>query len=223
MPKLIEMLNKNNMTLVVALPQNDTELAEAAVKGGADALQLHINTHGFGDFAEEKENLAKVIKAVKVPVGIMTGDKKQAGRKEMEKMVKMGADFFNIDMENMPEYAAKVKGPSKIIALGPRFTIDLVLGVQKYNAEAVDATIIPAAGWGKNLLVGDLQNYISIVLSAGIPVIVPTEKRIHPSEVAIISDAGAKGILLTPLITGTTAKHVHDATRLYRAAVDDLG
>ena len=223
MPKLIEMLNKNMLTLVVALPKNDPELAEAAVKGGADALQLHINTPGFGDFAGEKENLAKVLKAVNVPVGIVTGAKKHASQLEMDKLKKMGIDFFNLDMENMPEYAAKVKGPSKVIALGPRFTIDLVLGVQKYNAEAVDATIIPATGWGKNLLVGDLQNYISIVLSAGIPVIVPTEKRIHPSEVAIISDAGAKGLLLTSMITGNTAKHVHDATLTYRAAIDDLG
>lgn len=43
MIKLSEILNQNKMTLIVSLPQNRRDLAEAAVRGGADALKVHAN------------------------------------------------------------------------------------------------------------------------------------------------------------------------------------
>jgi hypothetical protein len=54
-------------------------------------------------------------------------------------------------------------------------------------------------------------------------VIVPTQRSIRTSEVAIIADTGAKGLMLTPVVTGTIPKHVEKAVREYRIAVDDLG
>ena len=223
MPKLVDLLNKNKMTLIAALPKNDPELAEAAIKGGADALQLHINFHDIGDFKTEKENHSRILELSSLPVGIFPGAKTHASQKEMEEMIKMGFDFFSIGIEHIPSFMSQIKGVSKILALGSRFTIDVVLGVGKYGADAVDAAIIPSAGYGKDLVVGDLQNYISIVISAGIPVIIPTQRSIRPSEVAIIADTGAKGLMLTPVVTGTTSKHIHERVQEFRMAVDDLG
>ena len=223
MPKLVNLLNKNKLTLIVALPENDPELAKAAITGGADALQLPLNIKGAGSFEEEKYRLSEIVNLVRVPVGIMPGGKIQASRDEMATMIDMGFDFFNMKMENIPPFFSELKGAAKVIGLGSRFTIDLVLGVSKYSANAVDAAIIPASEFGKNLIVGDLQNYISIVMSAGIPVIVPTQRSIKPSEVAIISDTGAKGLMLTPVVLGTSAKHVEKNVREFRVEVDDLG
>jgi hypothetical protein len=223
MPKLIELLNKNKMTLIAALPKNDPKLAEAAIAGGADALQLHINAHGFEDFKRERDNLEKILSTSKIPVGIVPGQKEHASQKEMNEMVKMGFDFFNMKIEHLPSFSKNLKGISKVLALGSRFTIEIVLGVKTYGAHAVDAAIIPSSEYGKDLLVGDLQNYISIVISAGIPVIVPTQCSIRPSEVAIIADTGAKGLILTTVVTGTTPKHVKERVQEFRVAVDDLG
>ncbi|MFC1637514.1 hypothetical protein ACFL1W_00685 [Candidatus Margulisiibacteriota bacterium] len=223
MPKLVELLNKNKLTLIVALPGNDPQLAEAAIKGGADALQLQLNVRDFGDFKSEKARLAEIHKLAKVPIGIMPGSKKHASQKEMQEMIGMGFDFFNMKMDNLPDFYPKIKGPTKVLALGSRFTIDVILGIGKYAADAIDAAIIPSSEAGRNLVVGDLQNYISIVISAGIPVIVPTQRAVRPSEAAIISDTGAKGLMLTPVVTGTTAKHIEANTREFRVAVDDLG
>ncbi|KPJ68409.1 hypothetical protein AMJ44_06510 [candidate division WOR-1 bacterium DG_54_3] len=223
MPKLIDLLNKNKMTLMAALPKNDPELAEAAIKGGADALQLHINVGDFGDFKSEKEMLSEILALSKHPVGIVPGAEKHATQKEMKGMIKMGFDFFSVDIEHIPSFMPQIKDISKVLALGSRFTIDVVLGVGKYGADAVDAAIIPSTGYGKDLMVGDLQNYISIVISAGIPVIIPTQRSIRPSEVAIIADTGAKGLMLTPVVTGTTSKHIQERVQEFRVAVDDLG
>jgi len=223
MPRLIEMLNANKLTLITALAQNEPALAQAAVEGGTDALLLHVNVREFGDYISEKEKIKGVLDVVDVPVGVVTGHKEQATHAEIEEMVKMGVDFFNIKIEYAPRFVPDLKKVAKVMALGSRFTIDVVLGVGRYGANAIDAAIIPSSEYGKELMVGDLQNYISIVMSAGIPVIVPTQRSIKSSEAAIIADTGAKGLMLTPIVTGKTAKGVKEKVQEFRVAVDDIG
>jgi hypothetical protein len=70
--------------------------------------------------------------------------------------------------------------------------------------------------------VGDLQQYIGIVISAGLPVIIPTDLAIKPSEVAILWDTGAKAVLMTPKALGKNPKAVENNVRQFRIAVDDL-
>ena len=223
MRRLVDLLDQNKMTLITALAQNDPEMAEAATEAGTDALLLHINVRDFGDFKVEKEKLARVLEVATVPVGVVTGMKEQAAKNEVEEMIGMGFDYFHINIEHVPSYIPDLKDIKKVIALGARFTIDVVLGVNRYGAHAIDAAIIPTSERGKELNVGDLQNYISIVMAAGIPVIVPTQRAIKPSEVAIIADTGAKGMILTPVVTGKTPKHIKENVQEFRVAVDDLG
>ena len=222
MPKLINLFKENRMTLMVALPENDPEMAEAAVSGGADALQLHLNLSHFKTFYEEKKNLKEIMENTVIPVGIVPGLDVTADKGEMEEMKKMGFDFFNMDMEKVPSFMMNLKGISKVLALNDQHTLDKLMA-SDHKADALDAAIIPTSGKGKDLVVGDLQNYISIILSAGIPVIIPTQRNIRPSEVAIISDTGAKGLLLTSVVTGATARDIEKAVKEYRVAVDDLG
>jgi len=223
MPKLINLLNKNKMTLMAALPQNNLELAEAAVAGGADALQLQINVNELEDLEQEKEKLELILSKSKMPVGILLGNQKMVEEEEMREISKMGFDYLNVDVDLIPPFIFKLRGISKILALNSKFSIDKLSGFSSQGADALDAAIVPAPGWGKDLVVGDLQNYISIVLSAGIPVIIPTQRNIRTSEVAIVSDTGAKGILLTSVIVGEMAKDIEKAVKEYRIAVDDLG
>jgi hypothetical protein len=222
MTKLVNLLKTNHLSLIAALPQNDPELAKAAVAGGADALQLHVNVRDIGSLAEEKENLVNVLKSVKIPTGLMIGPKAEITEHDISEIKKLGFDFFNIKMDRLPPFITESKGLSKVLGLGSRFTIDVVLGVGKYKADAVDAAIIPSSEFGKELIVGDLQNYISIVMSAGIPVIIPTQRSIHASEVAIIGDTGAKGLMLTSVVTGKTAKKIKAVVQQYRVAIDDI-
>ncbi|MBN2058574.1 MAG: hypothetical protein JW782_07245 [Candidatus Saganbacteria bacterium] len=223
MPKLIDQMKRNKLFLIVALPSNDPELAKAALAGGADALQLSLNAKGTGGLSEEKADLENIIGLADIPVGLVPGRKGQVSETELKQLAKMGFDYFSFSLDNLPDYYANIKGVTKVLALGNRFTIDLVLGVGEYGADAVNAAIIPLSEQGRNLMVGDLQNYISIVISAGIPVIIPTQRAIKPSEVAIIADTEAKGLLLTPVVLGTTAKHIETNTKEFRVAVDDLG
>jgi len=214
MQKLTELLDVRKLTLIVELPSNELALAKAAVDAGADVLQL------TGNFEIEKDNLAAIVKAVEIPVGYYSPE--AISEDDFAAAVKMKFDYLNVQEKNAPPFILKSKKISKVLSLDSRFSLEKITDLAGQGGEALDAAIIPSSTWGKNLVVGDLQNYISIILSAGIPVIIPTERAIKISEVPIIADTGAKGLLLTSVVTGTTAAHLAKAVGEFRAAIDDL-
>jgi hypothetical protein len=209
MPKLVKLLKENKLTLIVEVPANDPAVIDAAARAGADALQL-------------KGVPPKMIEGLDVPVGILVEGKAAKNEKEVKAIVKMGFDFINVDAADFSEHIAGLKGVSKILALDSKFSVDKLIGISSLQGAALDAAIIPVEDWGKALVVGDLQNYISIILSANIPVIIPTQRAVHASEVAIIADTGAKGILLTETVMGNTPAQVEKTVREFRLAIDEL-
>jgi len=82
---------------------------------------------------------------------------------------------------------------------------------------------VSASEYGRELNVSDLQGYISVAISSKVPVVVPTQKAIRPSEVPIISDTGVKALMIGAVVTGKTVSSLKKATREYRIAIDDLG
>ncbi|MFH1826554.1 MAG: hypothetical protein ABH823_04600 [bacterium] len=222
MPRLVSLLKDNKMTLVVALPTVNFELAEAAIAGGADALQLNIDSGMLENLDQQKESICKIVDCVKHPIGISFGKTTQVNDQQIKQLAEIGFDFINLGLEHYHGEVTRLKRVSKILSLNSRFTLEELVDIDKLGVMALDAAIVPVSGKGENLLVGDLQNYISIAASAGLPVIVPTQRIILPSEVAIIADTGAKGLLLTSVVTGTTAKHIADKVGQFRLAVDEL-
>lgn len=214
MPKLPELLKKNKLSIIVELPENNLELAEAAVRGGADALQIAEN------LTREKARTKELINKIKIPVGISL---EKSSLNITKAVSAIGFDFINLKLEQFSGEVVKLKGISKVLSLDSKYFLGDLIEIDGMGLSALDAAILPQSSWGKDLVVGDLQNYISIVLSTGIPVIVPTQRSIKPSEVAIIADTGAKGILLTPVVMGTSLNHIEKNTREFRVAIDDLG
>ncbi|MFA6548710.1 MAG: hypothetical protein WCT39_02090 [Candidatus Margulisiibacteriota bacterium] len=209
MPKLVKLLKENKMTLIVEVPANDPAVMEAAALAGADALQL-------------KGVPRKMIEGIALPVGVLIEGKTAKNEKDVKTIVKMGFDFINVDADAFGDHIAGLKGVSKVLALGSKFSVDKLIGISSLQGAALDAAIIPTGDWGKELVVGDLQNYISIILSANIPVIIPTQRAVRTSEVAIIADTGAKAILLTETVMGNTPAQVEKTVREFRLAIDEL-
>jgi putative N-acetylmannosamine-6-phosphate epimerase len=205
MSKLLEMLSKKKMTLIVQLPENNIEMAKAAEAAGADALII---------------NNGEIIKGIKIPIGIDLSSQGKLDEKELKKYEKF--DFINFHFDSLTAISKRIK-TGKIIALSNSYTLDKVIGVENIGAQAIDAAIVPLSQASRDLVVGDLQNYIAIAISSGLPVIIPTQRTIKPSEVAIIADTGAKGLLLTKVVLGDSVKSIEKAVKEYRLSVDDLG
>lgn len=209
MSKLLNLLKKNKMTLIVQLAENTPDAARAAEAGGAEALLI-----------EKSERQEEILKAVKIPIGLGLSQEAKLTEKELKAHEKF--DFINFHFEVLPIIAKQVK-TGRVLALNENYTLDKLLGVESVGAQAIDAAIVPLSQGMRELMVGDLQNYITIALSSNLPVIIPTQRSIKPSEVAIISDTGAKGLLLTREVLGDNLKSLEKALKEYRVAVDDLG
>jgi hypothetical protein len=220
MSRLLECLTKNRLTLIADLAEPNLELAKAAVAGGIDAMQIHLPVD---DAAAILRNLVSWPRELKIPIGVMFDGKKAPAEEIVKECLKLGFDFVNFRRDSLPPYYSNIVGLAKVMTLAQSFTMDLVLGIDEHGAQALVAAIVPPGEQGKKLVVGDLQNYISVVLAAGIPVVIPTQVAIQPSEVAIIADTDAKGLLLTPLVLGKTAAHAEKNTREFKVAVDELG
>jgi len=222
MSKLRKLLDSQKMTLIAEVPDNDLALATIAEDAGIDALLLRINTHELNDFEAEKESLERILAQVKIPVGLSAGWEKLLSKKEVTQICQLGFDFINIGIEHISSSLLNSKRIGRILRLNNRFSLDDIVDVSRDEYLAMDAAIIPASSWGKELVVGDLQNYIAIVMSAGLPVIIPTQKSIKPSEVAIVADTGAKGLILTPIVFGSTPKHISLVMAEFKLAAQEL-
>jgi len=229
MPRLLKLLETRKLTLIVSLPRNRAELARAAVDGGADALKVHININHpasgtrFGGFLEEKDNLLGVLQAVKIPVGIVPGEKKLVAEDEMEEICRMGFDFFDINYSAMPAWMLALKKITRVVALDERYTIDKLFGLESQGVEVVEAGVVPPAGYGERLNIGDLQHYITIATSVGVPTIVPTQRAILPDELPVLSDTGVKAIMIGAVVTGKDPRRLEEVTAKFRQAIDRMG
>lgn len=204
MTKLRRLLKKNQITLIVELEYNDPNLAELAQRHGADAVLL-----------DSIEGSNQVLNKLWIPVGLNLKNDAEVEKSDLEPF-----DFVNFDIRKLDE--VKDFDKTKIVSVADDYSIDSLMSIEN-DVEAIDATIVPMTQGVRNLLVGDLQNYISIIISADLPVVIPTQRSIKPSEVAIIWDAGAKGIILTKTVLGKSTRSFEKAIQEFRAAVDDLG
>jgi hypothetical protein len=212
MNKLASLLYKEPLTLIVRIPGDPVELAIAAEEGGADAVCV--------DYSGDKDAIKKVIGSVKIPVGIYAED--VLTEPDIKYFQKLCIDFIDFPLGGMAESSLKTGGFGRIMALGPDYdTLDLTR-LSDRPIEALDAEIILTEEWGKDLTVGDLQQLITIAMSTTLPVIVPTQKTIRTSEVSIIWDTGAKGIMIGETVTGEEPASLKAVTKEFRAAIEAL-
>jgi hypothetical protein len=213
MSKLVSLLGKEPLTLIVKLSGNSADMAMAAEEGGADAI--------CAVFSGDMDEVRKLVASVKVPVGISI-DGNVLTEADMKYFKKIGIDFMDVVSGYAPESLLKLGGFGRILDLDPDYdTLDLTKLSDK-PIDGVDAAIILEEELGKDLNVGDLQQLITIAMSTALPVIVPTQKTIRASEVPIIWDTGAKGIMLGGTVTGDTPDSINAVTKEFRSAIEAI-
>jgi len=208
--------------LVVSLPRNEVQFAEAAQAGGADAVKVHINVHHhasgtlFGSLAEESEALEAIVQ-VGLPVGIVPGaEAAMASSDDMKKLDEMGIDFFDAYVHQMPAAMLQMKTQmSRMIALSHRQRgTDFSLGPYAAWCDLIEASIIEPDGYGQPLTVADLCDYAAICTAySDIPVLVPTQRYIRPDELSILTNGGIRGIIIGAVVTGDELTRIEQTTR----------
>ncbi|MCK4324698.1 MAG: hypothetical protein KAW89_09230 [Armatimonadetes bacterium] len=210
--------------LVVSLPRNEVQFAEAAQVGGADAVKVHINVHHhasgtvFGSLQEEQEALEAIVQ-VGLPVGIVPGaEAAMASPDDMQKLDEMGIDFFDAYVHQMPAAMLQMETQmSRMIALSHRQRqANFSLGPCAAWCDLIEASIIEPDGYGHPLTVADLCDYSAICTAyPDIPVLAPTQRRIRPDELSILTNCGIRGIIIGAVVTGDEPATVEQTTRRF--------
>lgn len=235
--KLFDRLTQHAWTTLVSLPRNDVELAHAALRGGAQGLKIHINVEHFasgtrfGAFQEERETIAEIMKVARVgevSVGIVPGTINNfATRDEFAQLAAMGVDYFDAYPFDAPAWTLTQPYLSVMLAAHFGATNPEMLALRGMGMTLCEASIINHDDYGQPLTTLDLARYRSLsatlrTLGIECPVIVPSQKKLMPDDVAALMKTSCKGVLLGAIVVGREADSIEAQTRAFVDASRDL-
>jgi hypothetical protein len=201
------------LTLIVKLPENSIEMAKVAEDAGADAVCI--------SYSEDEDAIKRIIKVLNIPIGMSLDENILTGP-EMKDFKRLGFDFINIPSNDAPDHLLEIGGLGRILSLDQDYNeIDLTR-LSDRPIDGVEAAVIVPEEWGKELTVGDLQQYITIAMSTTLPVIIPAQKSIRASEVPIIWDTGAKAIMIGENVIGDNVQSMKAVIKEYRSAMESI-
>jgi len=215
--------------LIVSLPDNDVDLAKAAIDGGAHALKVHLNVEHrasgscYGDLGREWDRLLPILEAARlagVVMGVMPGADVFASQEDIQKLVSHGVSFIDAYVPHLPVWALGLAKPRVMAALGPDDRPGSAMILEQLGADAIEASIVRPEFYGQSLKVSDLMTYRTLVNQTRLPVVVPTQKAIRPEEVPTLLDTGVRGLMIGAIVTGSTPDSLGRATAVYRRAID---
>lgn len=228
MTSLYDTIMEKDLTLLASLPKNDYTLAEAAWENGADAIKVHINVSHrasgtmFRTFDEEKETLLQIIDKSPVPVGIVLGGDIDAILKDYYTVINHNFDFISLYTHHAPPSILMNDALTTMLACDYSYDISESKYIKDLHANLLEASIISPDLYGTALNGRDLLQYRRLVDECGLPVIVPSQKKIQVSDMKSLAATGIKGVMLGAIVTGDKAESIGETMALFREEIDKL-
>ena len=226
MSRFLQLVEGGRFGLIVALPANSVEMARAAEDGGADAIKVHLNiTHRatrrkFGSLDAERPVLEEILQSVRIPVGLVPAAE-GADRDEIARAAEMPFDFVDMFAHFMPSWLLTLGTWGRMAAADSTFTPELLRGLGRIpGLHMAELALIPQDGYGQPLSVRDLALSRSAVEALGKPAIIPSQRRLEPSDVPALRATGAAGVMIGVLSVGEDPKEIYEMTRAFREAID---
>jgi hypothetical protein len=82
-----------------------------------------------------------------------------------------------------------------------------------------EASIMHHDDYGQPLSTLDLARYHDLSQTIAAPFIVPSQKKLLPSDQQLLQRTGARGVLIGAIVTGRDAESIEAATHAFRAAL----
>lgn len=220
---------KGGFTLMVSLPKNSPELARAAVEAGAQCLKVHINCHHFasdtrfGSWDEEKAVISEIKEICgEIPLGLVTGEQTQPSQADLEEISSFGFDFWDLFCRYTPPEFLGLPNLGKMVAIDSNWEPWLVKSLAQLGVDVIESSIIPRDQYRGELNLEDLSRYARLARKSAMPILIPTQRAIKPSQVPYLQQAGAAGITIGAVVTGLEAATLAQTTKAFRQAIDAL-
>jgi len=215
---------------MVSLPKNDPELAEAAVRAGAQCLKVHVNCHHFasdtrfGSWAEEKQVISEIQSVMgDVPLGIVTGEAEQPSASDLEEIAHSGIDFWDLFCRYAPPEYLDLPNLGSMVAIDSSWEPWLVESLGALGVNVIESSIIPRDLYRSPLNLEDVARYRRLAQCSPMPILIPTQKAITPQQVSSLRKAGAAGLTIGAVVTGLEKNSLFDATAAFSEAISNLG
>lgn len=224
----LETLMQQRPVLVVSLPRNEVDLAEAALEGGADGLKVHLNLEHhasgtyFGPWREEADTIQQIL-SLGVPVGMVPGTRERMiSPAETAEIEAAGIDFVDAYVQDMPAWL-----PDQVTNISVMAALSYADAESGWNlghlqgcCQLLEASIIRPDEYRKPLQDEDIAAYASISeRHPDLPALVPTQRAIRPEQVSEILGTGMRGILIGAIVTGQVPESLCQATREFALAL----
>ena len=228
MNRLVELL-KSQPTLIVSLPKNSVELAEAAIAGGADALKVHIHIHHeasgnqFGTLAQERPVLEQILKLGLPTAIVVASGEAMATPEEMAQVQTMGFDAFDAYKEHLPAWMFSLSGIAKMVAILPETRPEAIQQLEAFGTDIIEAAIVPSSGYGKPMMLEDLLCYCALRETTSLPIVIPTQRKIGPAEVPLLfKTCRPNALMIGAIVTGSESDSITRTTAKFKQALLDL-
>ena len=227
MNRYVQLFEHTKMALIMSLPFNDPALCRAAFEEGADVVKVHINVEhrasgtSFGRLAQEKDALSEMLAHAKGPMGLVPGAALETAALDIYEAASFGFDFFSIYAHHMPVGLCLPK-QAWMVACDGSYLLDEIAAMERCGADVLEASIMPGTEYGQPLSQRDLLRYAAITARTTLPVVVPTQRLIHPQEVPALASVGVKGLMIGAVVTGRTEASIRRAVSQFRNAIDRM-
>ncbi|WP_139994948.1 hypothetical protein [Paenibacillus paridis] len=229
MGKLQQRLKDHELSLFISLPANDAALAKAALEEGADALKVHFNvghrasgTH-FGSLDEYEAEFRSIREQFDGPFGVVpSGSLEGVSKEDIMRLAPLGFDFYSIYAHHLPSFMLENHGLDRTFAINEQYDLDLVQSASDFGFTALEASIVPGSEYGTPLSFADVMKYRHLAKHSGLPVVIPSQRRFVPGDIAALRDAGVKAVMLGAIVVGKTEDELRRAVSEFRNAMDRL-
>jgi hypothetical protein len=217
---LSRLLDRAQGPLIAILPHNTIEYAEAAERGGADAMVLGIDKTEstfpglFGSFDLQEDSILGIISTSTIPVGISIGDSRPLTPESWERIVSKPFGFVNMYAHHMPPFVLADERIEKLVSIGAGYMVEQIRSLSEMpQVGALEAAIVSAQGLTHVFSVLDLSTLRMITKLSAKPVILRAQKRLDPGDFRSIADAGLRGLSVDPSALEPGAEAYRDALR----------
>lgn len=215
---------ESGWTLLVSLARNDVRLAQAALRGGARGLKIHVNVHHhasgthFGSWDEEKAEIARIVEAARevgASVGIVPGGIPFATLDEFEDMARAGLDYFDAYPSEAPAWTLSQTSLDVMLAAYFGGASEEMQSLEPLGMSLCEASIVDQSLYGTPLSALDLAGYARLASALKCPVIVPSQKAITPQDVPALKKTGVQGLLIGAVVAGREEDTIEAAARAF--------